>query len=494
MLSSHCDDGSGSFTPPPPDHEASYALGEEIASFAARVDVAMHAMLTRLRRFDAMNGWGPGGFTTCAHWLAWRTHIQANTAREHVRVAWALAELPVVDALFARGELSYSKVRAITRIATPQTEEALVEIAKHSTASQVARLFRQYARCLEDPQGPREQRRHVHRSETIDGMVRFEIVLPPEEAAIVWEAMEAAMDTARRTTDADPDPEHAPAEAPVPMDAARCTTDTLDADPVHDEPEFEHAPAEAAVPKPAVSQSRADAIVDVARAYLQHRPRTLGSAYELVVVTTQDQLDTGPGGIGGFLRDGTPIPLHIARMLAHVGSRVDVVLGEHGELLDVGRRTRAIPSAIARGLWLRDGGCRVPGCGRTRHLHAHHIHGWADGGPTKLGNLVLVCSTHHRMIHEGALAVKLQAGEEPAHQRVTFIDQRDRVIPRFPATSANLDELEHWLREAEVHIDPALTQPKWDGRPMDLQDSLTWMLMGPDPRLRGSVGPKPRSG
>src|SRR5690606_14433596 len=114
------------------------------------------------------------------------------------------------------------------------------------------------------------------------------------------------------------------------------------------------------------------------------------------------------------------------------------------------------------------------------------------GGPTKLGNLVLVCSSHHRMIHEGALAVKLQPGESPACERVVFIDQRDRVIPRFPATSANLDELEHWLREADVHIDPALTVPKWDGWPMDLRDSLTWMLMGPDPRLRprlrGSAG------
>ena len=470
MVAKGCRSESGDVPPPPSSHEDAYALGEEIATFAARVNVAMHAMLTRLRRFDAMNGWGPGGFISCAQWLAWRTHIEANTAREHVRVAQALGELPIVDAHFARGELSYSKVRVITRVATPETEEAFVEIAKHSTASQIARLFRWYGRCLEDPQAPRELRRHVHRSETIDGMVRIEIVLPPEEAAVVWEAMEAAMDTAQRAH-AGPEIEagHAPAEASTPCEGG-------------------HAPAEASAPTPAVGQSRADAIIDVARAYLQHRPRTLGSAYELVVVTTAEQLDTGPGGIGGFLRDGTPIPLHIARMLAHNGSRVDVVLGEHGELLDVGRRTRAIPAAIARGLWLRDGGCRVPGCGRTRHLHAHHIHGWAEGGPTKLGNLVLVCSTHHRMIHEGVLAVKLRPGAQPACERVEFIDQRDHVIERFPATAANLDELEHWLREADVHIDPALTEPKWDGRPMDLKDSLTWMLMGPDPRLRGSAG------
>src|SRR5690606_25845639 len=176
----------------PPSHEESYALGEEIASFAARVDVAMHDMLTRLRQFDAMNGWGPGGFTSCAHWLAWRTHIEVQTAREHVRVARLLGELPLIDAHFARGELSYSKVRALTRVARPGNEQPFIDIAMHSTASQSTRLFRQYERCLEDPQAAREVRRHVHRSDTIDGMIRIEIVLPPEEAAVVWEAMEAA--------------------------------------------------------------------------------------------------------------------------------------------------------------------------------------------------------------------------------------------------------------------------------------------------------------
>jgi hypothetical protein len=71
----------------------------------------------------------------------------------------------------------------------------------------------------------------------------------------------------------------------------------------------------------------------------------IGSAYELVVITTKEQLEKGPDGVGGYLRDGTPVPLQIARMLACDGARVDVTMSEHGELLDVGRRTRAIPSA-----------------------------------------------------------------------------------------------------------------------------------------------------
>src|SRR5688572_14731024 len=91
------------------------ALGDEIATFAARIDVAEHALITRLRVFDAHEAWGSLGFHSCAHWLSWRIGISLKAAREKVRVAWALGSLPKLDAVFARGEISYSKARAITR-------------------------------------------------------------------------------------------------------------------------------------------------------------------------------------------------------------------------------------------------------------------------------------------------------------------------------------------------------------------------------------------
>jgi hypothetical protein len=223
---------------------------------------------------------------------------------------------------------------------------------------------------------------------------------------------------------------------------------------------------------------------------LKHRPRTLGSGYELVVITSKEQLEHGPGGVGGFLRDGTPVPLHAARMLACDSARIDVMVGEHGELLDVGRSTRTIPSAIGRALWLRDGGCRVPGCGRKQHLHAHHIQGWAEGGPTRLSNLVLVCPGHHRMIHEGTLCAAVQTG------KLVFSDKSGRNIPAAPcsaATGRDLEELELFLRDADLHIDPSLTAPKWDGTPMDLADSLAWMFIADQtravsPRAGAAVG------
>ena len=166
------------------------ALADEIATFAARVDVAEHALLTRLRLFDAHEAWGRLGCLSCAQWLSWRVGVGIKAARERVRVARALADLPEVDALFGRGELSYSKVRAITRVATPVTEQELIDIALHSTAAQLERLLRSYRRIVDSAGAPgeseterearrRRQQRYVRRSETADGMVKIEMQLKP---------------------------------------------------------------------------------------------------------------------------------------------------------------------------------------------------------------------------------------------------------------------------------------------------------------------------
>src|SRR5690606_17920166 len=367
------------------------ALADEIATFATRIDVAEHALLTRLRLFDVHEAWGDHGARSCAEWLSWRTNLSIKAAREKVRVARALASLPKVDALFGRGELSYSKVRAITRAATAESEQHWIDVALHASASQIERLARAYQRVRNDDFShhpmdiPRDRRRFVRRSETPGGMIKIEMQLTPEEAAVVWSAMSSALEQAA--------PVGAPAEATAPLEPAN---EPAPSQGIDQTPAGASYPVTGPVRGPEswleVEEHRADAIVDLAQAYLQHRPRTLGSAYELVILTTPDHLQRGPDGVGGYLPDGTPVPLHIARMLACDGARIDVALGKEGDLLDVGRRTRAIPSAINRALWLRDRGCRVPGCGRTRHLHAHHIQPWAEGGPTKVSNLVLVCS------------------------------------------------------------------------------------------------------
>jgi hypothetical protein len=415
-------------------------LATQIAELSLRIDVAKHALLTHLRTFDAHDGWGGMGFVSTAAWLSWRIGIAPGAAREHVRVARALGELELVDAAFAAGKLSYAKVRAITRVATPATEQDFVDIAMHATASQIEKLTAAYRRTRIDPSQPTaDLRRFVRRAETASGMIRIEIQLPPEQANFLWEAMSAALDAGRRERE------------DVSAETSSRTETRREVDPI------------------VLQAERADAVVSVAQGYLQHEPRTLGSGYELVVMTTKDQLEQGPAGVGGFLRDGTPIPLHMARMLACDCARVDVETSESGEILDVGRARRTIPSAIGRALWLRDGGCRAPGCGRKHHLHAHHIEAWADGGKTAQSNLVLLCPSHHLLVHEGQLFVEVSEG------KIEFRNAYGLMMQPAPDRGADLEALERWLDTAEPGFGRDGT-PLWDGSPLDLHSTVSWLL------------------
>ena len=170
------------------------SLGERIAEHAAHLDAAMHRLLSDLREFDQGGGWHAQGARSCAHWLSWRVGWDLGTAREHVRVAGKLAELPKIDRALEHGELSYSKVRAMSRVATAENEDTILEMARVSPAHQLEKICRKYAAVQRhDPDVRPEddaQRRYVTRRDTADGMVRIEAVLHPEEAAIVWAALD----------------------------------------------------------------------------------------------------------------------------------------------------------------------------------------------------------------------------------------------------------------------------------------------------------------
>jgi hypothetical protein len=144
MTTANLTDRAGSLTPngtPRPAHGSAYALGEEIAALAARLHAGTYELLVLLREFDARTGWSHG-FASCAHWLHWRTGIDLGAAREKVRVAHALTILPRLSATMQRGAISYAKVRALTRVATPDNEGALLDFAQAGTAAQVERLVR----------------------------------------------------------------------------------------------------------------------------------------------------------------------------------------------------------------------------------------------------------------------------------------------------------------------------------------------------------------
>jgi hypothetical protein len=113
-------------------------LGDQIAELSAHLEAATARLLDLIREFDARGGWC-NGFRSCAHWLSWRIGLNLGAAREKVRVARALATLPLLAQALARGELSYAKVRALTRVATPETEKRLFGVGRAGTASHVER-------------------------------------------------------------------------------------------------------------------------------------------------------------------------------------------------------------------------------------------------------------------------------------------------------------------------------------------------------------------
>ncbi len=187
------------------------SIGDRIAEHAAHLDAAMHRLLTDLRAFDLGGGWHLQGARSCAQWLAWRVGWDAGTAREHVRVANRLATLPLIDEELRTGQISYAKVRAMTRVATPANEATLVEEARHTTGAQLEQICRKYKTVQRHDAGVKpaddEQRRHVSRYDTADGMVRIEALLHPEEAALVWAALDRiAAEQCREPSSSQPDP------------------------------------------------------------------------------------------------------------------------------------------------------------------------------------------------------------------------------------------------------------------------------------------------
>src|SRR5205807_8157855 len=144
------------------DTHALDQLGNEIAKLSAHLDAATARLLDLIREFDLHAGWN-NGFRSCAHWLNWRVGLDPGAARERVRVARALGTLPLLARALARGELSYAKVRALTRVATPETEEQLLAFGRTGTAAHVERLVRGWRRMDRIAEARETERRHVSR-------------------------------------------------------------------------------------------------------------------------------------------------------------------------------------------------------------------------------------------------------------------------------------------------------------------------------------------
>ncbi len=383
--------------------EALERLGEEIAALAAHLHSATYRLLVRLREFDEREGWG-GGFPSCAHWLSWRTGIALGAAREKVRAARALAELPRLSAAMERGELSFSKVRALTRIATPAIEEQLLEVARQATAAQVERIVRAWRRVDRAEEAQAECQRHEARHLTVhvdeDGSYVVRGRLDPEVGALLEQALEVAamaLYNERRSTD-----EHREDTPTAPQRRADALGLLLDLALSSRELPAEVVCAHSSggvssASEPLPHDSGGVAVEEASRRAV----RSLGRAGRVQIVvhvdagTLRDGSDSGQSVLAG----GSRVSAETSRRLACDASRVVMTHDSVGDVLDVGRRTRVVPAAIRRALEHRDRGCRFPGC-CNRFADAHHVEHWADGGGTRLENLVLLCRSHHRLVHE----------------------------------------------------------------------------------------------
>ena len=388
-------------------------LEREITALATQIHAATCRWLCLVGEYDVREGWATWGTKTCAQWVSLQCGIAPGSAREQVRVARRLRELPLIRAAFAEGELSYSKVRALTRVENVEREQDLLDLARHATASQLERLLRAYRGVVaaERAAAGEPAERWIAFDHADDGSLLLRGRLPAEEGALVMAAIEAARDRlAQRDVPAGTRDGGADVPAgPLDGDAADVTSGTRG----------EADPAVPAGTRLSAGEARADALIALADSYLGGGPeavRTGGDRYQVVVHADAGALSGAEPGGRCELDDGSPLAIETARRLACDASLVQM-LERDGQPLRLGRKTRTIPPALRRALNARDRGCRFPGCGSRRFLDAHHIDHWVDGGPTDIDNLIHLCGFHHRLLHEGGYRIARTAGGGIAFHR-----------------------------------------------------------------------------
>jgi len=356
-------------------------LERQIVAVALGMRSQIAAWLALVAEFDARDGTARTRFCGTAEWLAFECQLTARTARDHVRVARRLTELPLVAAAFAAGRLSYSQVRAITRASPQEDEAALLDVALRSTTAQLERHVRALRSAPSadlDEANAGHARRCVEWFFDADGTLKFYGRLAAGAGAAFVEAIETA------------------------------------AAALHPDP----GAGMNGLPRPSRTARRADALAEIA---LSGCPRThlVLHADPAALACTATGSQPRAGTVCA-LDDGPAIPSELARRLC-----CDAEVSVAG--VNLGRTQRVITPALRRALEARDGRvCAMPGCERRHGLAGHHITHWAHGGRTDLDNLVLLCAYHHRLFHEDGFSMRRRGGVLEIH------DQRGRRLRATP--------------------------------------------------------------
>ncbi|MEX2457359.1 MAG: DUF222 domain-containing protein [Actinomycetota bacterium] len=339
--------------------------------------VALSAKRLRLlAEVDGARAWAAVGATSCEAWLSDRHRLPAWEARRDVEAARALQEMPAAREALASGELPSSALRTLVeaRKIAPEAfsgaEGTLVEAATELSQKAFRNRVELWRHRVEDPAGAAKRRheaRRVHYGRTLDGMVRLDGMLDTEAGQVLITAVRAVVDS----------------------EGSRGEVRT-------------HA------------QRRADALEHLCRSYLGSRDRPRVGGERPVVTVTVDASVLSRGSGPGGLPDAGPVPAEIVRRMACDASVVRMVMSGDSEPLDVGRKTRVVPAGLRRAVEVRDRHCRFPGCDRPpAWSDVHHVVHWADGGPTSLANLLLLCWAHHRAVHQEGFGLSLADGGRP---------------------------------------------------------------------------------
>jgi hypothetical protein len=412
---------------------STHELEDQILELAGHLNAANYRFLSLLAEFDRRKGWNCRATRDCAHWLNWKCGIDLGAAREKVRTARALEKLPLISAAMERGAISYSNVRAITRVATPENEHYFLQIARHGTAHHVETLVRAYRRA-EAQELSRERQQQMNRGvrycwDDDDGSLVLKVRLPAAVGALVLKALEAAV------------PETPPDE----------------------------------VERPTWSHKRADAMAVIFESFMAHGAEAMsgGERHQVVVHVSAETLSAG-GGDRCEIEDGPAIATETARRLTCDASVIAIVENEKGEPLSVGRKTRSIPPAIQRALNSRDKGCRFPGCTHKKYTDAHHIKHWARGGETKMSNLVTLCRFHHRKVHEGQVVV--QVLDDGA---IRFVQPNGESFDSHAHMTGDWRQLPAVHERAGIQIDARTAAPYLHSGSMDYGIAIDYLMSLP---------------
>ena len=497
-------------------------LRRAVTRMAGHINHADWRFIKLIAAMDRRRGWDERGYCNLGNWLDHRCGLGPCAARERIRIGRALARLPDIDAAFRDGILSYSKVRAITRVANRENEAMLLAVAGRSSAAELESLVRSHERvgASDRERVPSEARRSLSWHYE-DGMVVITAAVPAERGALVVEALRKVVDArmderdahygsllagdcarvaaasdaetadarfAAEPTDSEPTGnertngtgEVVSAEGVELLNDAAAAEPALVADGLGDVSAETERPAAGGsedeatgaldLPAPfafelsSTGQRYADALVDIAEHYLANGPnrrRRTGQRYEVVLTIGRNELakQSAAGGTRYHVDRDWGVDEEDARRIACDADLTEFIQDAHGNLLNYERRRRMVPVRLMRALKLRDHDrCRFPGCPHQRYVEAHHIQHWIDGGETRLDNLVLLCSAHHRLLHHGAFHVTVEDGD------VVFVSRDGEVIepalrPQFADVSGAFSEETMLLGPGEGDPPPAPRHP-----------------------------------